>query len=120
MNAPVNIAPKRGYQWAVWCKTDGMPREFFATHDLAVEFAIYQAQRRPGSKFHVVNFNCKVSVPRVNFAAVADAAHDAALDSEADLDSTEAAVCREVEADARGLALIERAKDYGLVPERAA
>lgn len=51
---------------------------------------------------------------------IADHAHAAALDAELELDHDEAGMLREIEADARGLALLERAKDYGILPELAA
>lgn len=51
---------------------------------------------------------------------IADHAHAAALDAELELDHDDAALIREIEADARGLALTERARDYGLLPEVAA
>lgn len=64
MNAPLTFKPQRGRQWAVWNKNDGMPREFFATRELAIEFAAYQAQRLPGQRFHVVQFDSKLYAPR--------------------------------------------------------
>jgi hypothetical protein len=64
MSAPLNFKPRRGRQWAVWNKNDGMPREFFATRELAIESAAYQAHRLPGQKFHVVQFDSKLYAPR--------------------------------------------------------
>jgi hypothetical protein len=48
-------------------------------------------------------------VTAADLIGVADEAHESAIRADA-----EAAICREVEADARGLALSERLLDYGL------
>ncbi len=69
MSAPPTFKPQRGRQWAVWNKADGMPREFFATRELAIEFAAYQAQRRPGDRFHVVQFDSKLYAQRPKAAS---------------------------------------------------
>jgi hypothetical protein len=55
----------------------------------------------------------------MHLARIADYAHAAALDAELELDHDDAAMLREIEANARGLALMERARDYGIVPELA-
>lgn len=56
----------------------------------------------------------------MNPTRIADHAQAAALDAELELDHDDAALIREIEADARGLALLERAMDYGILPEVAA
>lgn len=64
MTSPVSIKPKRGRSWAVWNKAEQIPGRFFATRELAIEHAQYLAQRSPGLKFHVVQFDSKLYAPR--------------------------------------------------------